>query len=156
PPAPAAARARGHRRRTRRLPDRAAGPLASRGALLLMPALPLDEAGKYVAGAYVVFLVLLAVYVSIMATKLARIDRELARLAGLAERGEAGREREETRAGRSGGKPRRSGRGSRSKMPEPKARARCSRRERSIRRELFWRLGFPTRRRPSSSASGWR
>ena len=50
-----------------------------------MPALPLDEAGKYVAGAYVVFLGLLLVYVAIMAAKLQRIDRELAELAELAE-----------------------------------------------------------------------
>jgi hypothetical protein len=46
-----------------------------------MPALPLDEAGKYVAGAYVVFLALIAVYVAIIAAKVARIDRELTRLA---------------------------------------------------------------------------
>ena len=50
-----------------------------------MPALPLDEAGKYVAGAYVVFVVLLVVYVSIMAIKLQRIERELRDLAGFAE-----------------------------------------------------------------------
>lgn len=52
---------------------------------LAAPALPLDEAGKYVAGAYVVFLVLLVVYVSIMAAKLQRIERELRDLAGFAE-----------------------------------------------------------------------
>jgi len=50
-----------------------------------MPALPLDEAGKYVAGAYLVFLALLLVYVAIMAARLARLDRELAELAELAE-----------------------------------------------------------------------
>jgi hypothetical protein len=50
-----------------------------------MPALPLHEAGKYVAGAYLVFLVLLLVYVAIMSSRLARIDRELADLADLAE-----------------------------------------------------------------------
>lgn len=50
-----------------------------------MPALPLDEAGKYVAGAYVVFVVLLVVYVAIMAAKLQRIERELRELAGFAE-----------------------------------------------------------------------
>lgn len=50
-----------------------------------MPALPLGEAGKYVAAAYLFFLVLLAVYVAIMAAKLARIDRELGELADLAE-----------------------------------------------------------------------
>jgi uncharacterized membrane protein len=51
-----------------------------------MPALPLDEAGKYVAGAYVAFVVLVLVYVAIMAAKLQRIDRELGELAELAER----------------------------------------------------------------------
>jgi CcmD family protein len=53
-----------------------------------MPALPLDEAGKYVAGAYVVFFTLIVVYVSIMASKIARIDRELSELVDLAERDE--------------------------------------------------------------------
>ncbi|HEX3174768.1 MAG TPA: hypothetical protein VHQ43_11195 [Solirubrobacterales bacterium] len=59
------------------------------------PALPLDEAGKYVAGAYVVFLVLIVVYVAIMAAKLQRIERELRELAGFAEQrnGEEKRER---------------------------------------------------------------
>jgi hypothetical protein len=50
-----------------------------------MPALPLDEAGKYVAGAYMVFLVLILIYVAIMAAKLQRIERELRELAGFAE-----------------------------------------------------------------------
>ena len=50
-----------------------------------MPALPLDEAGKYVAGAYIVFMVLLIVYVAIMAIKLQRIERELRELAAFAE-----------------------------------------------------------------------
>jgi CcmD family protein len=50
-----------------------------------MPALPLDEAGKYVAGAYVVFFTLIVVYVSIMASKIARIDRELTELVELTE-----------------------------------------------------------------------
>jgi type II secretory pathway component PulM len=49
------------------------------------PALPLDEAGKYVAGAYVVFLALIVVYVAIMAAKLQRIERELRELATFAE-----------------------------------------------------------------------
>jgi hypothetical protein len=52
---------------------------------LAAPALPLDEAGKYVAGAYIVFLVLIVVYVAIMAAKLQRIERELRELAGFAE-----------------------------------------------------------------------
>jgi hypothetical protein len=51
-----------------------------------MPALPLDEAGKYVAAAYLVFLALILTYVAIMAAKLARIDRDLAELADAAER----------------------------------------------------------------------
>lgn len=51
-----------------------------------MPALPLDEAGRYVAAAYGVFVVLLIVYVGIMAAKLGRISRELGELADLAER----------------------------------------------------------------------
>lgn len=46
-----------------------------------MPALPLDEAGKYVAGAYVTFLTLVLIYVAIMGAKLARIQRELTELA---------------------------------------------------------------------------
>jgi hypothetical protein len=49
-----------------------------------MPALPLDEAGKYVAGAYGVFVALILVYVSIMAIRLQRIERELQSLTELA------------------------------------------------------------------------
>lgn len=49
------------------------------------PALPLDEAGKYVAGAYVVFVVLLVVYVAIMAAKVQRIESEMRELAQFAE-----------------------------------------------------------------------
>jgi hypothetical protein len=45
-----------------------------------MPALPLDEAGKYVAGAYVVFLTLVVVYVAILGAKIARIEREVTAL----------------------------------------------------------------------------
>jgi hypothetical protein len=63
-----------------------------------MPALPLDEAGKYVAAAYVVFLTLILAYVGIMAAKLQRIERELGDLAELAERQVAGREREGARS----------------------------------------------------------
>ena len=46
-----------------------------------MPALPLDEAGKYVAGAYVVFLALILVYVAIIGATIARIDRDISELA---------------------------------------------------------------------------
>ncbi len=45
-----------------------------------MPALPLDEAGKYVAGAYVVFLALILLYVAIIAAKIARIERQISEL----------------------------------------------------------------------------
>lgn len=51
-----------------------------------MPALPLDEAGKYVAGAYGVFVALILVYVTIMGAKLQRIEREIAELTELAKR----------------------------------------------------------------------
>ena len=68
--------------------DDAAGPLARTAApdSALMPALPLDDAGPYVAGAYLVFLALILVYVVIMASKLARIERELVELADLPRR----------------------------------------------------------------------
>lgn len=46
-----------------------------------MPALPLDEAGKYVAAAYVVFVALILVYVAIMAAKLGRVEREIVEIA---------------------------------------------------------------------------
>lgn len=45
-----------------------------------MPALPLDEAGKYVVAAYLVFLALILIYVAIMAVRLMRIEREVAEL----------------------------------------------------------------------------
>jgi hypothetical protein len=51
-----------------------------------MPALPLDDAGPYVAAAYLVFLALILIYVAIMASKLARISRELGELAEIVER----------------------------------------------------------------------
>jgi type II secretory pathway component PulM len=51
-----------------------------------MPALPLDEAGKYVAAAYLVFLALVLIYVAIMASKLSRIERDLQELNELADR----------------------------------------------------------------------
>jgi xanthine/CO dehydrogenase XdhC/CoxF family maturation factor len=48
-----------------------------------MPALPLDEAGKYVAGAYTVFVALIVFYVAIIGSKVARIERELLELTRL-------------------------------------------------------------------------
>jgi flagellar biosynthesis/type III secretory pathway M-ring protein FliF/YscJ len=48
--------------------------------LLAAPALPLHTAGKYVAGAYVVFVVMLVVYLGIMTLRTRRTRRELAEL----------------------------------------------------------------------------
>ena len=58
------------------------------------PALPLDDAGPYVAAAYLVFLALVLVYVAIMAAKLSRISREIAELAEVAEPRDGEREAE--------------------------------------------------------------
>jgi hypothetical protein len=58
------------------------------GALHLVfatPAIPNDVGGKYVAGAYIVFLLLLLIYVAIMGMKLARIERGLREVAEIAE-----------------------------------------------------------------------
>ena len=62
-----------------------------RGTAALMPALPLDDAGPYVAAAYLVFLGLILVYVAIMAAKLARISRELGELTEIVDRRDAAR-----------------------------------------------------------------
>jgi hypothetical protein len=48
--------------------------------LATAPALPLHTAVKYVAGAYIVFLAVVLVYVAIMASRLSRTERELAEL----------------------------------------------------------------------------
>jgi hypothetical protein len=78
-----------------------------------MPALPLDEAGRYVAGAYLVFLALVLIYVAIMAARLARVERELGELAELAE-------------ARPTGDPAAPGRGSSMKKPEPQGEGKVS------------------------------
>jgi hypothetical protein len=44
------------------------------------PALPLHKAGPYVAAAYIVFVVVILIYVTIMAVRLARDERQLAEL----------------------------------------------------------------------------
>jgi hypothetical protein len=41
------------------------------------PALPLGTSGKYVAAAYIVFVVLILVYVAIMAVRAQRLETEL-------------------------------------------------------------------------------
>jgi hypothetical protein len=48
--------------------------------LAAAPALPLHTAGKYVAGAYLVFLALVLGYVAIMAVRLSRTEREIGEL----------------------------------------------------------------------------
>jgi hypothetical protein len=53
------------------------------------PALPLDEAGKYVAAAYLVFLALILIYVAIMAGRLSRIERDLSEVTDLLEKRDA-------------------------------------------------------------------
>jgi hypothetical protein len=63
---------------------------AQRGApaavIAATPALPLDDAGPYVAAAYLVFLALILIYVAIMAAKLVRISRELGEIAEMVDR----------------------------------------------------------------------
>ena len=72
--------------------------MTSVALLAAAPALPLDEAWKYVAGAYGVFVTLILVYVGIIAARLQRMDRELTSLTELAERrlGRSDKAREES------------------------------------------------------------
>jgi hypothetical protein len=64
------------------------------GLLAAAPALPLHSAGKYVAGAYIVFLAVVLIYVAIMAKRLTSTQRELARLKREIEAAEREREQE--------------------------------------------------------------
>jgi type II secretory pathway component PulM len=57
-----------------------------------MPALPLGDAGPYVAAAYLVFVALILVYVAIMASKLVRIERQVTELNELTARQAAERD----------------------------------------------------------------
>ncbi len=62
--------------------------------LAAAPALPLDEAGKYVAGAFIVFFAVIVIYVGIMGVRLQRMSTEMAELNAaldLRERAEATR-----------------------------------------------------------------
>jgi len=65
--------------------------------LSTLPALPLHEAGKYVAGAYIVLFALVMLYVAIMALRLSRVQRELQEI--LAQRQGGGEELSSTPAG---------------------------------------------------------
>ena len=60
-------------------------PAARVNWLFAAPAIPNDVGGKYVAGAYIVFLLLMLIYVAIMGMKLARIERGLREVAEIAE-----------------------------------------------------------------------
>jgi len=53
--------------------------------LFAAPSIPNDVGGKYVAGAYIVFVLLLLIYVAIMGMKLARIESGLREVAEIAE-----------------------------------------------------------------------
>jgi hypothetical protein len=53
------------------------------------PALPLHEAGKYVAGAYGVFVALLVAYIAIIGARIARVERDVKELADMAEERDA-------------------------------------------------------------------
>lgn len=64
------------------------------GLVLAAPALPLHTAGKYVAGAYIVFLAVVLIYVAIMAKRMVTAQRELARLKREVEAAAAERESE--------------------------------------------------------------
>jgi hypothetical protein len=60
------------------------------GTLLAeLPALPLHEAGKYVAGAYIVLFVMVLIYVAIMAIRMSRIERDLGETLARAQENEA-------------------------------------------------------------------
>ena len=54
--------------------------------LFAAPSIPNDVGGKYVAGAYIVFLLLMLIYVAIMGMKLARIESGLREVAEIAEK----------------------------------------------------------------------
>ena len=63
------------------------------------PALPLHKAGKFVAGAYIVFLALVLVYVAIIAVRSQRTERELSELQRDVEAARAEREHDLERVG---------------------------------------------------------
>jgi cell division protein FtsL len=62
--------------------------------LATAPALPLHTAGKYVAGAYIVFVLMILIYVAIMAMRLGHTQRELAELKQDVEEAERSDERD--------------------------------------------------------------
>jgi hypothetical protein len=69
----------------------------------IAPALPLGKAGKFVAGAYVVFVALILIYVAIMAVRAQHMERELAELRRDVELARAGEPAEDGQAERTAG-----------------------------------------------------
>jgi hypothetical protein len=69
------------------------------GLLATAPALPLHTAGKYVAGAYIVFMAIVLIYLGIMAVRLQRTERDLTELRHDLEAARRDREREVERVG---------------------------------------------------------
>jgi hypothetical protein len=65
--------------------------------LAAAPAIPLGQSGKFVAAAYIVFVVLILIYVTIMAVRAQRIERELAELQRDVEAARAGTQAEPER-----------------------------------------------------------
>ena len=63
----------------------------------IAPALPLGKAGKFVAGAYIVFVALILIYVAIMAVRAQRMERELDELRRDVEAARSAREEDRER-----------------------------------------------------------
>jgi hypothetical protein len=57
------------------------------------PALPLNTAGKYVAGAYIVVFVIVLIYVAIMGIRLSHIERDLGELLEIKKAADAAEEK---------------------------------------------------------------
>jgi Na+/melibiose symporter-like transporter len=66
--------------------------------IAVAPALPLHSAGKYVAGAYIVFVAVILIYVAIMAVRLTRNQREIAELKAELDRRSQERDGDDTTA----------------------------------------------------------
>ncbi|HLB22075.1 MAG TPA: hypothetical protein VK605_08175 [Solirubrobacteraceae bacterium] len=80
----------------------------SAALLAELPALPLHEAGKYVAAAYIVLFAMVLVYVAIMAIRLSHLERDLGELLAR-EQADAGPDADaETGKGAAGGQARES------------------------------------------------
>ncbi len=60
--------------------QRSTEPVMAAALLAELPALPLHEAGKYVAAAYIVLFAMVLVYVAIMAIRLSHLERDLGEL----------------------------------------------------------------------------